>query len=278
MDSRERSPSFILNNHGRWSVSYRGKLSSKDESAKQRLRNLVGSVRRRGFILASLKIPERFKPGIAVLAQMPETSYQSLLEATKRAPKTFTTVQEFEAWVAPEVTALSTGDLRRLIDAVASMRRLLSKYNVSVPKLVSDITEAARASISNFEGPSGTDFAERLGSLLSIESFDIIGLKARELQGEAERTFCDARVITDVRPIYGETVEEVPTALLVVHTLKLVFHDISGHREFYLALDEEDISSLKKSLDRAEEKARSLKTLLAKKDLRTIELSSGVKG
>lgn len=222
--------------------------------------------------MASLKIPERFKPGITVLAQMPEVSYQEFLRATKSVPKTFTTAQEFEAWIAPEVKALPAGDLRRLIDVVASLRRLLSKFKVSAPKLVADVVEAARASIGNFEGSNGTDFAERLGSLLPIASFDIVGIKARELQGEAERTFCEARVITDIRPVYGETVEEAPTALLVVHTLKLVFHEMSGHKEFYLALDEEDIASLKKSLDRAEEKARTLKALFAKKDLRTVEL------
>ncbi len=136
--------------------------------------------------------------------------------------------------------------------------------------LATDVTIAARE-IPNFKIPEGVDFTERLAALLALDSLNSIALKAKELQAESERTFCDARIITDVRPVFGENIEDSP-AMIIVHTLKIGFHE-SGHKDIYVALDAGDIANLKKTLQRAEDKANKLKAILDKAGLRNLDLS-----
>jgi len=204
--------------------------------------------------LASLRIPDRYKPGIKILAALTVSQYEEFLAAVKRAPNTLTTIRDFEAWITPEVPSISPTDVSRLVYSITSLYKLPLRYVVTASKLASDVLEGAYSGIPNFQVGEGSDFAQRLTALLAVESFDIVALKAKGLQEESERTFCEARILTDIRPVFGNKVEDAPTAAIVVHTLKLVYHEMSGHKEFFLALDEDDIASLKKTLERAEAK------------------------
>jgi hypothetical protein len=87
--------------------------------------------------------------------------------------------------------------------------------------------------------------------------------KAYDLQTEGERTFCDARILTDLRPVFGKDIASGPAGMVIIHRLKLGYHNSEGeHRTFYIALDAEDLVTLKKAIDRAELKARSLKSIV----------------
>jgi hypothetical protein len=225
--------------------------------------------------LARLKIPERYKPGIAALARLSEPSYQEILAAVKRAPKSLASSRDFEAWLMAEVKSVLAEDLRRLTESIASLYWLPSKFKRQTSKLASEILDSARESISGFEIAEGTDFVNRLTALLQVESFGVIAFKAKELQEQAERTYCDARILTDIRPVFREKVENAPSGMVIVHTLKLVVHEAAGHKDFFVALDEDDIESLKETLVRAEQKAKALKDLLKSKEMHLIDLSRG---
>jgi hypothetical protein len=221
--------------------------------------------------VAVLKIPEPYRPGVSVLANLPESSYKAILEALSRSPSSFTRNRELVAWIASEVKDTPALDLAKLVDTLTSLYRLrLRRPGTSIQTLADDVTVAAR-DIPNFKVPEGVAFTERLAALLALNSLNTIALKAKELQLESERTFCEARIITDVRPVFGENVDDSPS-MIIVHTLKLGFHE-SGHKDIYVALDAADIASLKKTLERAEDKARKLKALLDATGIRSIDLS-----
>lgn len=222
--------------------------------------------------MAALKIPDRYKAGIKILAALPAPQFEGFLAAARRAPKTFTTSGEFEAWAAPEVPTIPAADLSKLIYSITSLYRLPVRYGVTASKLASDVLEGARAGITDFQVVDGTEFVERLTALLSIESFNIVAVKAKELQTESERIFVEARILTDIRPIFGNKIEDDPTASVIVHTLKIVSHENSGHKEYFFALDADDIASLKKTMERATDKVKSLKALLDGTKLRAIDL------
>ena len=221
--------------------------------------------------MAVLRIPEAYRPGVSVLAGLPENSHRELVEALSRAPLSFTDRRELVTWIAGEAKSIPSSDLAKLINTLTSLYRLRSKRpDTSVQTLATDVTIAARE-IPNFKIPEGVDFTERLAALLALDSLNSIALKAKELQAESERTFCDARIITDVRPVFGENIEDSP-AMIIVHTLKIGFHE-SGHKDIYVALDAGDIANLKKTLQRAEDKANKLKAILDKAGLRNLDLS-----
>jgi hypothetical protein len=223
--------------------------------------------------LAVLKIPEVYRPGVLVLAHLSEGSYQQVLDALSRAPSSFVRTRELVAWIASEIKDISSAELGKLINTLTSLYRLRSRqHEVSIDKLANDVTVAAR-DIPGFKVGEGADLAGRLGALLALNSLNTIALKAGELQRESERRYCDSRVITDVRPVFGDSLDDSP-AMIIVHMLKLGYHDSTpGHKDIYVSLDAADIVELKRTLQRAEEKAQKLKGMLEEAKLPPIDLS-----
>ena len=87
------------------------------------------------------------------------------------------------------------------------------------------------------------------------------------MRTEDERVFCQARILTDLRPVFGQVIEDGPKAMVVVHLLKLTFHKGSEkHQEFFVSLDGDDLKTLRGLIDRAEAKAKTLKSSI--KDVR----------
>jgi len=270
---------FICTHHTAVSckLSLHGNLSGKFVSPKDfcaiRAASRMFRIGEEVSPLANLRIPDRFKAGFVVLASLPTPSYEEFLAATKAAPNTFASTRELQTWIASEVKSIPQADIAKLIETMSSVLRLQSRSPETMPKLVAALDEAAHIGIENFNVADGVDFSARLTALLTVESFNIVAIKAKELQLECERTFCDARILTDIRPVFGEKAGDKPAAMIVVHTLKIITHKAAGHKEFFVALDAEDIQSLKKTLERAEEKARSLKTIIDASGLRSIDLS-----
>jgi hypothetical protein len=104
---------------------------------------------------------------------------------------------------------------------------------------------------------------------------NLVDAKAKELQLEAEHTFCDARVVTDLRPVFGGNISDSPEAMILVHTLKLGYHDSGSqtHKEMYLALDADDVVKLAEILRRAQEKTKTLKGKMDSAGIRVIDLT-----
>jgi hypothetical protein len=117
-----------------------------------------------------------------------------------------------------------------------------------------------------------TAFKRCLNDLLTADVFSI-GAKALALMQEHERTFCQARIITDIRPVFGSEVSKPPRAVVVAHTLRISYHEGDERKDFYVALDSDDIESLRELLDRADAKARSLEDVIVSTKVPALGLS-----
>jgi hypothetical protein len=221
--------------------------------------------------LASLKIPDQILPGVAVLNDIPEESYTKFLSALQQSPTTFSTRKELVAWIAPQTPEISSGDIEKIIDSLSAFYRVLQRAKISVADLVQDVLVSTKRKAIKID--DGT-LSERLLSLIPIDSLNVIEMKAKELQMQGERLLVEARVITDARPIFGDTIGDSPVAMVVIQSLKLRFFEpgTGEFKDLHFSLDGADIRSLKETLDRAEEKARSLKGVFAKSDLKVVEL------
>jgi hypothetical protein len=223
--------------------------------------------------LSGLVIPERYRPGLAVLLNTPDQAFDELLIALQHAPES-AGHKELAAWVSPEVKNIPASDVTKIVDSLTSLFRVRLRTERSVEQLARDVTAALRANLEISE-TAGEIFAERLSRLLTIKSLNVIETKASELKAEYQHTFCDARVFTDLRPVFGESAEESPSAMLLVHTLKLGYHDsrANKHKEFHLSLDSGDLITLKRAIERAESKSKTLKSKLESAGIKSIDLS-----
>ena len=71
--------------------------------------------------------------------------------------------------------------------------------------------------------------------------------KADDLRTEDERVFCTAKILTDLRPVFGSHVEDGPHGMIVVHLLKIGYHSGSEKlHEFFVSLDSGDSENVEK--------------------------------
>jgi hypothetical protein len=152
-------------------------------------------------------------------------------------------------------------NFRQVLEVLATLYQIKSARDASVEEFVDDVCDAMESLDSDLRLPHAerADFAGKLLTLLNADLFALV-TKALDLATEDERTFCHARILTDLRPVFGANIEDGPAAMIIMHTMKLAYHEQGKdkHSEFYVSLDAKDLETLRKLIDRAEAKARAL--------------------
>ena len=168
--------------------------------------------------------------------------------------------------------AFSSEEIERAIETLMLLANLRADHGDSIPDFIDNLVrsmERDRRKELHLEASAQAQFKKNLTILLAVKNL-IVASKAIYLRRDYEHTYCRTRILTDIRPIFEEDRTLPPVNALIVHTLQLVYHEGSGTKEIHIALDVENLSSLKVQIERAEEKTKSLKTLLAKVKLPTI--------
>ncbi|HEY7404999.1 MAG TPA: hypothetical protein VIB39_15850 [Candidatus Angelobacter sp.] len=206
--------------------------------------------------MPGLKIPQEQLPTLERIRTISSNSLQAFISALQKSPED-----------VPAIPELTQDEAERLKNAVTELYSVRSYFDVDVPAFVADVADALQEQlhVNRLD-----DFKDRLAALLTIDSINL-SVKAMSLKAEYERTFCSARILTDIRPIYSNDISGPPPAAMIVHTLRISYHDDSSRvNEIYVALDNDDVSALREILDRAELKAKSLEKFLAGTKVRLI--------
>jgi hypothetical protein len=91
--------------------------------------------------------------------------------------------------------------------------------------------------------------------------------KALSLFSDTARHMHGARLLTDARPMYSNDPDEGPIGFVIIHTLRLDYYENGRTKDWYLALDSDDLETLKDIVDRAISKENSLKKCLKKTEI-----------
>jgi hypothetical protein len=221
--------------------------------------------------LPKLQIPDRYQPGLAKIRDLNQNSIEAIRNRLENVPDTTSPEDLADASAS---SAVNIPGAAGVVEALVSLYVLKSgNESVTLEQFADDICDAMASLKSDLRlnEEQRISFREKLLTLLSIDRLWLIS-KAFDLQTDDERTFCDARILTDLRPVFGAQVSEGPRATVIVHLLKLGYHENNKrHQKFYVALDSKDLKELKKVIDRAEEKATALKSKF--KELRFLGLS-----
>jgi hypothetical protein len=105
-------------------------------------------------------------------------------------------------------------------------------------------------------------FEEKLKSLLNIEPLEL-STRAFDIQHEYEKVFRAARIITDIRPVFDVPGAEAIGAM-IVHNLSVKYFQDGENKEILFALDDADVTALRKVLEKAEIKSKTLEQLVEK--------------
>ncbi len=210
-----------------------------------------------------VRIPEQHYSAFTRLANLPAARFEALIAALRRATPALTSGD-----LSREIAAaadVNPDDAGEIIPMAVSLYAVREDMQLPISEFVGVIAEAleqipaeALASFAN----NRQQLEERLRTLLHVDGALSVIAKAHTLSTEYEHTFLDARIISDVRPLFADDPEVHPQAAVIVHTLKLAYFEGYERREFFVSLSTADIRRLHAVLSRAERKAESIESLL----------------
>lgn len=214
--------------------------------------------------MANLKIPKRYEEALAKIRQLDDESVQELLAALQKVPNTINT-NSLSLAVAEQVDTIAASDVEEVVSALIFFYSYRNHFEAGSTDAARDIVKALEENNSGESKLSSEElatFEDRLARLLDVSRFHDTA-RAGELLLENEHSLLEARIVTDLRPVFEhDHPEAVPKGALVVHMLKIVFRADDTNKKFFVALDTNDVRELMEQLERADAKAESLKAVL----------------
>lgn len=201
-----------------------------------------------------VEVPRHFAEQFEALAKLSGAEFDRLEAALRQLPP-------FGSQDAV-IDAVAHSADEDVLDAETLAVALISIL-AQVPHMAGELADGISRSLAiELSDAQRADLATRLTTLLDLEALGSIG-KADDIITDHEHVFRNARILTDVRPIFGDNVGSAPEAAVLIAMLR-IDHSTHGRREsMYFALDPSDLASLKEVVDRATAKIRTLEDFLS---------------
>jgi hypothetical protein len=209
----------------------------------------------------ALRIPEEDIPALAVIKALPEASARALADALKSA-KPSPDTSEMAARISKKVPSIPMEQLSSILDALYTIYYIRELSGVEPSTFLEDFMEGVQNVPQLKAGKQGmARLRGRFEQLLSTNSFNLLS-KAKRLQRDGERLYCDAKILSDIRPVFNRNPTSRPLGAVVTHTLRLGYHESGDHKEFRVILDSVDLDVLADVVFRAKAKDETLRELL----------------
>lgn len=213
--------------------------------------------------MSALEIPRKYEHGFVIAKSFSDTDIEQILEVLKAASPA-NEPSDILPNLRPRLPEVPETDLLEFLEALYSLYLFRSHSDVPVDEFVGDLSDAIRRSENKdlrTTDPEGLAVLEgRFKSLLTVRPLSTIS-KAHGLRTDFANIFLDAKVISDIRPVWDGNVKDPPEGVVITQTLKLEYSDVRGAEELYLCMEKEDIELLISVLKRAKQKAATLESL-----------------
>lgn len=222
--------------------------------------------------MAGLRIPEPYRPVIEKVATLSDEAIQSIMTTLASGPASLAK-SELASWVAERVQGVPRADTEQIVEAIASLYTVKHSLGLSAKELASDIADShvAGKPSDTTPGEMRTRLAERLTTLLNMSGGLEILAKARSVIFDYPNVFAHARILSDVRPVFGKEIDDDIAGAVIVHVLKINYHQAGDHGEFFVALDASDLDQLQSQIERAKNKEAKIQAMLSEADVPHLE-------
>ncbi len=224
--------------------------------------------------MAELSIPEQYERGFIEIRQLGGDQVRELVSALEGVLPTRNRA-DLQRRVEEKTSLGLSDDLDEIMETLISLYALRDSMGLGLQDFVEVVDEMVNESYVeelNFANDEDRErFNAKLIQLLGVDSLDIAA-RAVDILYERERTIHGIpRIFTDIRPIFGADSKSDPRGAVLVHTLKIRYHEGREVKELFIGLDTEHVNELISVLERANSKAETLKQFLEDKDLPYIE-------
>jgi hypothetical protein len=220
----------------------------------------------------AISIPDRQVDGIKALLRLSKETTAELAAVLKDVPPTIEWV-DFVASVSAKLSKPNAFNVSLVISTLFSLYSARADADLSVddfiPKVIDDTKSHPAFSKTNENALK--QLSEALSLLLNLP--DTVGVTAKAIYvlTDHEKVLVNVRILTELRPIFGDSVADSPKTAVIYHMLHLHYYQTDHRRDICLAIDAQDLSVIRKQIDRAEAKAESLRDIMKKAGIRCLE-------
>lgn len=208
--------------------------------------------------MPQLTVPKEYRDGLTAVLAMSETAAEEFSIVLKTEDKALVR-DDLVKFLTDRVEKTTAVEVESIVEALLWMFTGLGILDISREEITRDVSNSPDLELKDEEREK---LARRLAKFLDSKAL-AIAWKTLDVLNDVDKNFYEARVLTDIRPIFGGDIGELPAAAVIIHTLKIHYHHGSRHEEIFVTLNTYDIMQLQEALDRAARKAESLKSLLA---------------
>jgi hypothetical protein len=207
--------------------------------------------------MPTLEIPERYVAAVHKILRLDDKAVEEIRLNLERESQSGVGQDDIRSIMSRSVSDPEIAEGLVSLYVVKSSRELPTE---ELAEAVCGAAERQARDLRPFTQIERTRSKDNLLKLLSVNRIAVLS-KALDLQTGDERSFCDVRILTDLRPVFGPTISEGPKGMVIVHHLRLSYHraGLPRHENFYVSLDAEDLKMLHKVIERAEQKANALR-------------------
>jgi hypothetical protein len=218
------------------------------------------------------RVPSEYISGIKKLAAFDDQIAESLIETLRELPLALDR-QQLITQVVDHVQGVNDTEVEELLRVLFSLCDLCANTDLSSNELSSQISKAAakEQELSHLSPQQIIILEDRLRRLLDAGGTIASSYKAQVVLGDHKYLFANARVFTDMRPIFDSDASSEPLAIGIVHTLKVQYRGLEGANEFFVTLDKLDLKQMEQEIQRAIKKEDTIRAMLDRVDLRCLE-------
>jgi hypothetical protein len=219
-----------------------------------------------------LTLPDYYVPGIKGLIGLTEAQAKELISALQAEQPIYYHPTQLAGHLESRIT-IDPPLLAKIIRALAGLYTARTFTGLST----SDFADVAFQAVEDkglkpSEPESWARFKENLVELLKLEGSLAVASKAQDVVTEQDRIFSQARILSDVRSIFKDDPEAMPSAVAIIHTLRIHYHQSGDLKSFFVAMDDQDLRKLKDAIDRAQKKSVTLRSVAKSANIPVINI------
>lgn len=206
--------------------------------------------------MSRIAIPTPVLPGIKYISGLDKVKITKLVNYITLLPIEI----EFST-VAEELDALlEIQSGRNLLQTIMSFNNLFENNNEENKKVAESLA-------NSYIDLSGDELSKKVKGVLINNLYLILSnftsvkqiIDAREIYSSNENNLSDLSMITDLRLIFKENIEDKDRSAIIIHKLDLVYSNNNNFKELYLTLDIKDLNKLKVLIENAIQKDQILR-------------------
>lgn len=198
--------------------------------------------------MATISIPERVYPGFMIISELDNSQLNKIVDYLS----TMVIGEQFDIVAQNFNIILNNNNGSDLLKTIISFSKLVDPEDVNYQDISNNLSESF-VELSGIE--KNLKFKENLSSnlLKILTNYNALKntIKSRELASENENNFGDFKLLTDIRLIFNDEIENKNRCAVILHKLTIEYQKDMDIKELHLTLDLTDLSKLKSEIEKA---------------------------